>query len=130
LDFRPLAVVRPRLVGNNFQGVQTSTSMPGSVESLDSDSSSEISYDSDDESRLAQQEWDESIEQLQQLVCIVLLPFLGKWLGRRWSYWGEQQDPCSYSRMINNLLAYSRYLRLGLGMAFLFGERSPATAST
>lgn len=38
--------------------------------------------------RLAQQEWEESLEQLQQLVAIVFLPYLGKFLGRRWSHWG------------------------------------------
>ena len=64
--------------------------MPASVESLEFVCSSEASYDSDVEerNRLAEQEWEESMEQLRQLVSIVLLPFLGKWLGRRWSYWG------------------------------------------
>src|SRR3954447_3172683 len=66
------------------------TLMPGSSQSLDlTSNSSESSYDSDDEYRLAQQEWEESLVQLQQLVSMVLLPFLGKWLGRRWSYWGK-----------------------------------------
>ncbi|KAJ6604540.1 hypothetical protein DFH09DRAFT_1300750 [Mycena vulgaris] len=72
-------------------------------ESLD-DVSSQASYDSDEDFRLAQQEWEESLHQLQQLVSIVLLPFFGKWLGRRWSQW-----------------AYYRYLRLGLGKSFLWG---------
>ncbi|KDQ63514.1 hypothetical protein JAAARDRAFT_120068 [Jaapia argillacea MUCL 33604] len=81
--------------------------MPGSVSSLDSSSttSSDDYYDSDDEYRLAQQEWEESIQQLQQLVSMVLLPFFGKWLGRRWSHW-----------------AFARYVRLGLGKAFFLGE--------
>jgi hypothetical protein len=60
--------------------------MPNSVVSLDSYFSSD---DSDDEEyRLAQQEWEESLEQLAQIASVVLLPFLGRWLGRRWSYWG------------------------------------------
>lgn len=63
--------------------------MPGSIQSLDTLSiSSDGSYDSDDEDRLAEQEWQESIQQLQQLFAIVLLPYLGKFLGRRWSHWG------------------------------------------
>lgn len=63
--------------------------MPDSIASLDSVSSDD-SYDDDEEEelRLAQQEWEESLEQLQQLVAVVLLPFLGKFLGRRWSHWG------------------------------------------
>ncbi|ETW87369.1 hypothetical protein HETIRDRAFT_248238, partial [Heterobasidion irregulare TC 32-1] len=62
--------------------------------------SSDGSYDSDDE-RLAQEEWEESLEQLAQLVSVVLLPFFGKWLGRRWSYW-----------------AYARYLEHGISRPF------------
>ncbi|KAJ7492730.1 hypothetical protein FB451DRAFT_1389081 [Mycena latifolia] len=65
-------------------------------DSLD-DVSSQASFDSDEDFRLAQQEWEESLHQLQQLVSIVLLPFFGKWL------------------------AYYRYLRLGLGKSFLWG---------
>ncbi|KAI9512849.1 hypothetical protein F5148DRAFT_973022 [Russula earlei] len=77
--------------------------MPNSVVSIDSYFSSD---DSDDEEyHLAQKEWEESLEQLAQIVSVVLLPFLGKWLGRRWSYW-----------------AYARYLRLGLGRSFFLGE--------
>jgi hypothetical protein len=67
--------------------------MPKSVVSIDSF----ISDDSDDEEhRLAQQEWEESLEQLAQIVSVVLLPFLGKWLGRRWSYWGECLYPTQH----------------------------------
>jgi hypothetical protein len=58
--------------------------MPSSTVSLDEISIS--SYDSEDY-RLAQQEWEESLQQLQQLFSLVLLPTLGKFLGRRWSYW-------------------------------------------
>ena len=63
--------------------------MSRSVISLDSTASSDDSYDDDDEYKLAQEEWEESLAQLTQLVSIVLLPFFGKWLGRRWSYWGQ-----------------------------------------
>ncbi|TFK83053.1 hypothetical protein K466DRAFT_666115 [Polyporus arcularius HHB13444] len=82
--------------------------MPGSVHSLDtiSDTSSDVSLSSDDEDRLLEQEWQESLEQLQQLVSIVLLPWVGKFLGRRWSHW-----------------AYARYLRLGLGKSFFLGQK-------
>jgi hypothetical protein len=64
--------------------------MPGSVSSLDSDLSrhhSDDGYDSDEEYLLAQREWEESLEQLQELVSIVVLPYLGRFLGRKWSYW-------------------------------------------
>ena len=61
-----------------------------SSSSSSSASSSRSSDDYDEEYRLAQQEWEESLAQLQNLVSIVLLPFLGKWMGRKWSHWGEQ----------------------------------------
>lgn len=63
--------------------------MPSSDASLDDMSSTASSYDSDEEYRLAQQEWEESLHQLQQLVAIVLLPIFGKWMGRRWSHLGS-----------------------------------------
>ncbi len=65
--------------------------MPRSVVSLDTASDSGDSYDSDEELRLAQEEWEESMQQLSQLLSIVLLPFFGKWLGRRWSHWGAHK---------------------------------------
>ncbi|KAF7320084.1 hypothetical protein MKEN_00792800 [Mycena kentingensis (nom. inval.)] len=73
------------------------------VDSLD-DVDSNASYEDDDDLRIAQQEWEESLRQLQQLFSIVLMPLVGKWLGRRWSQW-----------------AYARYLRVGLGKAFFTG---------
>lgn len=46
-------------------------------------------WDSEEEDRLAQQEWDESVAQLQLILQVMVVPFFGKWLGRKWSYWGE-----------------------------------------
>src|SRR6267154_4135018 len=89
--------------------------MPNSVVSIDSYFSSD---DSDDEEyRLAQLEWEESLEQLAQIASVVLLPFLGRWLGRRWSYWGMfvTHSPASISVVICYTIAYARYVRLGLG---------------
>jgi len=78
--------------------------MPSDVSS-NSDASSISSYDSEEELRLVQQEWEESLQQLQMLCSIVLLPFFGKWLGRRTS-----------------LILYNRYLSLGLGRTFWLGK--------
>ena len=66
------------------------SSMVSPDSSSSSSSSTNDSDDYDEEYRLAQQEWVESLEQLQTLVSVLLLPFLGKWLGRKWSHWGEQ----------------------------------------
>ncbi|KAL2835084.1 hypothetical protein BDW59DRAFT_155908 [Aspergillus cavernicola] len=35
----------------------------------------------------AEAEWQESIEQLELLVTMVIVPFFGKYLGRRCAYW-------------------------------------------
>lgn len=61
---------------------QMSTHSLESLEDVDSD------IFSDDEFRIAQEEWDESVAQLQLLISVIALPVLGKWLGRRWSQWG------------------------------------------
>jgi len=68
-------------------------SFPSSISS-DSDSISEFSSDedSDEEEReraLIREEWEDSLRQMQMLFSIVLVPFFGKWMGRRWSYWGK-----------------------------------------
>ena len=49
------------------------------------------SWDSEDHERRLQQEWDENVRQLQTIIQIMLLPFFGKWLGRKWSYWGRSR---------------------------------------
>ena len=63
--------------------------MSRSIDSLDSVSvASDTSFGTDDE-ELLEQEWKESIGQLQQLFSVVLLPIFGRWLGRKWSFWGQ-----------------------------------------
>ncbi|KAG8219721.1 hypothetical protein J3R82DRAFT_689 [Butyriboletus roseoflavus] len=81
--------------------------MPRSDPSVDT--ASYDTGDDDDEYRLAQQEWQESVEELQQLALVLVLPWLGKFLGRKTSHW-----------------LYARYLRLGLGMSFFLGDRQLA----
>ncbi len=103
------------------------SNMPNSVVSIDSYFSSDLS--DDEEYRLAQQEWEESLEQLAQIVSVVLLPFLGRWLGRRWSYWGMFTifSPLPTSVVTCYIIAYARYVRLGLGRSFFLGERTAAS---
>ncbi|KAK0728507.1 hypothetical protein B0T26DRAFT_738836 [Lasiosphaeria miniovina] len=55
------------------------------VESLPSISSGVLSGSEADSD--AQQEWDASLEQLQLLLTMVLVPFAGKYLGRKFAYW-------------------------------------------
>ncbi|KAE8218832.1 hypothetical protein CF319_g7362 [Tilletia indica] len=81
----------------------------------DSDSSSDSSastYDSEEEARLAQEEWDDGIAQLQLALQLIFLPYLGKYLGRRYAY-----------------TLWNRYLRYGPTWRF-FGLNTSATTGT
>ena len=61
-------------------------SLPSESTSDDSD----LDTLSDDYSD-AEAEWRESIEQLELLLSMVLVPFIGKYLGRKCAYWGTLQ---------------------------------------
>jgi len=57
-----------------------SSPSPSTISTASSDETSGASSDAD-------QEWDESLQQLQLTVNMILLPFLGKWVGRRFAYY-------------------------------------------
>ncbi|KAK2070233.1 hypothetical protein P8C59_004745 [Phyllachora maydis] len=56
------------------------------IDSLPTTSSVISSSDSGSESD-AQREWEASLEQLQLLLTIVLIPFAGKYFGRKFAFW-------------------------------------------
>ncbi|PSR85912.1 hypothetical protein BD289DRAFT_367830 [Coniella lustricola] len=56
------------------------------LDSLPSISSSVLSSESAD-SADAQREWEESLEQIQLLLTMVVVPFAGKYFGRKFAYW-------------------------------------------
>jgi hypothetical protein len=55
------------------------------LDSLPSISSSVLDSEVGDSD--AQREWEASLEQLQLLLTMVLVPFVGKFLGRKFAYW-------------------------------------------
>lgn len=59
------------------------------VDSLPSTSTE--SFDSDDDDYDAQKEWEQSLEQLQLLLTMILVPFAGKYLGRKFAYWSKSR---------------------------------------
>lgn len=70
----------------------------GELDSLPSISTSVLSPSdagSDDTSD-AQREWEASLEQLQLMLTMVLVPFTGKYLGRKFAYWSEYSHFFSY----------------------------------
>ncbi|EGS18525.1 uncharacterized protein CTHT_0051280 [Thermochaetoides thermophila DSM 1495] len=51
-------------------------------------SSSILDHSDDDEYKSdAQKEWEASLEQLQLLLSMTVMPFLGRFLGRKFAYW-------------------------------------------
>ncbi|KAF2768541.1 hypothetical protein EJ03DRAFT_274064 [Teratosphaeria nubilosa] len=51
-------------------------------------SSTSVSPSEEDEYSDAEREWRESLQQLELLLTMVLVPYLGKYFGRRCAYWG------------------------------------------
>ncbi len=65
-----------------------STSSQDEADSLP-DSADSDSIDSEIEESDAEREWKESLEQLELLLTMVIVPYLGKYFGRKCAYWGE-----------------------------------------
>lgn len=53
-----------------------------------SDDSSDIS-DVDEFKSDAQKEWEASLQQLELLLTMVVVPYMGKYFGRKFAYWGR-----------------------------------------
>lgn len=68
-----------------------------SVDEVDSLPSSSTSSEVDEEEYMsdADREWKESLQQLELLLTMVMVPYLGKYFGRKAAYWGMS---CSKSR--------------------------------
>ncbi|KAI0006564.1 hypothetical protein F4779DRAFT_620489 [Xylariaceae sp. FL0662B] len=54
------------------------------IDSLPSTSTESFTSEDDFD---AQKEWERSLEQLQLLLTMILIPFAGKYLGRKFAYW-------------------------------------------
>lgn len=65
----------------------------------DSLPSTEISdYTSIYENSDAQEEWETSLQQLEMVLTMVIVPYVGKYIGRKFAYWSR------YSKYVLNLL--------------------------
>lgn len=62
------------------------------LDELPSEPDSDDGTISEDESESdAEREWKESMQQLELLLSMVLVPYLGKYFGRKFAYWGWKQ---------------------------------------
>jgi hypothetical protein len=59
------------------------------LDSLPSISTDEIYSDDEDYDDDAQAEWERSLEQVQMLLTMVIVPFVGKYFGRKFAYWSK-----------------------------------------
>lgn len=59
------------------------------LDSLPSISTDEIYSDDEDYDDDAQAEWERSLEQIQMLLTMVIVPFVGKYFGRKFAYWSK-----------------------------------------
>lgn len=63
---------------------------PDDLDSLPSTSASTTSVSPSEEyyANEAEREWRESLQQLELILTMVLMPYLGKYFGRKCAYWG------------------------------------------
>ena len=61
-------------------------SLPDSAPSDDIDNDEEEEEESD-----AEKEWKESLQQLELILTMVLVPYAGKYFGRKCAYWGKSE---------------------------------------
>lgn len=53
--------------------------------------SDEVTVSEDEHETDAEREWKESMQQLELLLSMVLIPYLGKYFGRKFAFWGWKQ---------------------------------------
>jgi hypothetical protein len=65
-----------------------------SLPSSSAGSSTSVSPSEEEEYSDAEREWRESLQQLELLLTMVLVPYIGKYFGRKCAYWGmKNQTP-------------------------------------
>ena len=90
------------LADSSYQHLPTPTS-PSSddVDSLPSTSatSTSVSPSEDEAMSDAEREWNESLQQMELLLTMVLVPYIGKYFGRKAAYWGKL--PFEWSQVVD-----------------------------
>lgn len=61
------------------------------LDDLPSEPDSDDGTISDEGESDAEREWKESMQQLELLLSMVIVPYLGKYFGRKFAYWGWKQ---------------------------------------
>lgn len=96
LSSSQLTAHSPKCPSNLFRSFRMAEGAPLSpglsdlddLPSPSTDTTSTTSHDEQGESD-ADREWRESLQQLELLLTMVLIPYMGKYYGRKFAYWGE-----------------------------------------
>ena len=97
LSFPPLPSQDPPSTPSEPISAPQSPSSPTSPSHISHSASSSVSTTSEAEDDEAQREWQESLAQLTLLFNLVLLPFIGKYFGRKFAYFSIFPTPdCLY----------------------------------
>ncbi|KAF2125854.1 hypothetical protein P153DRAFT_378672 [Dothidotthia symphoricarpi CBS 119687] len=75
---------------SNSESFIERVSSSSDADEIDSLPSSATSSSADEEEYLsdAEREWRESLQQMELLLTMVMVPYLGKYFGRKCAYWG------------------------------------------
>lgn len=74
---------------SSYAKIPTPTEEVDSLPSSSAGSTTSVSPSEDEDYSDADKEWRESLQQLELLLTMVLVPYLGKYFGRRCAYWGR-----------------------------------------
>ena len=77
------AASQPSIINAPSSNGEELDSLPSSPTTTDS-----LSLSDDEDYREAEREWKESLQQLELLLSMVIVPYLGKYFGRKFAYWG------------------------------------------
>lgn len=98
--------------------VPPSNSSDDDVDSLPSEATTDsLDYDENE----AEREWRESLQQLELLLTMVVVPYLGKYFGRKCAYWGVWYTTVSLYFVMTNPTSY----RLGQIHGVEISRRGP-----
>jgi hypothetical protein len=81
-------------LSNSESFIERPTS-PYEADEIDSLPSSATSSSGDDDEEYmsdAEREWNESLQQMELLLTMVMVPYLGKYFGRKAAYWGTSSS--------------------------------------
>lgn len=97
------------------------------VNSLPSESASNSSlgadiYSEDESESDADEEWQESMEQLEQLLSMVIIPFMGKFLGKKCAYWGRSVWPSIWMVAAKLFIGWNKFMEWKYPVEIVIGS--------